>query len=262
MRLATLIPGLFLALVPAATLAQSGPPRPYKLSESSQFQTGCFTICDCAVFSRAMGGTFGLELVAPGPLFDEYRVHDVRWFLDDPTAAPTITGSGTYRLGGEVAVQHQMVLDLSIDGGPVVRFDSGLVTTTNGFPSIEIRIPLHGDSACVDTVLVIHAAPMAATGVEGSPAPGVLELRSARSPFREHAELTLRAGSAGAVEIQILDVHGRVLRRWTRGGVTPGDHRLTWDGRTSTGEEAATGLYLVRARQAGRSAVARVIRVR
>jgi FlgD Ig-like domain len=240
-------------------------PRPYKLAESSQFQTGCFTLCDCAIVSSPLLGTFGLDLVAPGPLFDEYRVVDVRWFLSDPAPNVAITGSGTYRVGGEVAVQHQMVLDLSVAGGPVQRFDSGLLTTTNGFPAIDIRVPLHGDSACFDTVLVIQAAPapLTATGVENTSAEGVLSVRtSSANPFREHADLVIHVSDSGPTAIEVMDVQGRLVRRWSWAERNPGDHPFTWDGRTASGEEAPTGLYLVRARHAGRTAVARLVRLR
>jgi hypothetical protein len=243
--------------------AGADPARLYKLTDSSRFETGCFTVCDCAVLARPLRGTFGLEPAAPGPLFDEYRVVDIRWFLPDSTPNVSISGSGTYRVGGEVAVQHQMVLDLSVDGGPIQRFDSGLVTTTNGFPAIEIRIPLHGDSACFDTVLVVHAEPAATTDVESASIGSELRLRASGSnPFRERAELVVHVSRAGPVTIEVLDVHGRILRRWSRSAMTPGDHPITWDGRTASGEEAPAGLYLVRAGQADRSAVARVVRLR
>lgn len=243
--------------------AGADPARLYRLTDSSRFETGCFTVCDCAVLARPLRGTFGLDPVAPGPLFDEYRVVDLRWFLPDSTPNVSISGSGTYRVGGEVAVQHLMVLDLSVEGGPVQRFDSGLVTTARGFPAIEIRIPLHGDSACMDTVLVVHAEPAATTDVESVSIGSDLRLRASSSnPFRERAELVVHVGRTGPVTIEVLDVHGRIVRRWTRTAMAPGDHSITWDGRTASGEEAPAGLYLVRAGQGDRSAVARVVRLR
>lgn len=243
--------------------AGADPARLYKLTDTSRFQTGCFTVCDCAIVSRSLQGTFGLQLVAPGPLFDEYRVSDIRWFLPESTPNASLSGSGLYRVGGEVAVQHQMVLDLSIDGGPVQRFDSGLVATTHGFPAIEIRIPLHGDSACFDTVLVIHAEPATTTDVESAAIGSEVGLRaSSANPFRERADLVANLGRAGPITIEVMDVHGRILRRWSRAAMGPGEHPITWDGRTASGEEAPTGLYLLRVHQGGRSAVARLVRVR
>jgi hypothetical protein len=265
-RLLACLLGVLAILGPMAARGQTGIPRPYKLSDTSRFETGCFTLCDCPVLSQPLQGTFLLQLVSPGPLFDDYRISDIRWTLPDAAPNVAITGSGTYRLGGEVAVQHQMTLDLSVGGGPIQHFDSGLVGTTNDkFPRIEIRVPLHGDSACVDTVLVVHAAPATptATGVESSSAEHVLALRAAHAtPFRDRAELVLHAARPGDVTIAILDIHGRLVRQWTLEGVTPGDHPLVWDGRSGSGEEAATGVYLVRARQQDRVAVARVLRIR
>jgi len=252
-------------LDPVASTAQTGIPQPYKLSDTSRFETGCFTLCDCAIVSQPLQGTFLLEPLAPGPLFNEYRVLDVRWTVPGASSI-SITGSGTYRLGGEVAVQHQMTLDLSIDGGSVQHFDSGILGTTNDlFPKIEIRIPLHGDSTCVDTVLVVHAAPAApvASGVESSSPEPSISLRAVHAnPFRERAELAVRVARPGDVTIEIVDVHGRMVRRWTWEAASAGEHPLVWDGRDGSGEESSSGVYLVRARQLDRVAIARVLRIR
>jgi flagellar hook assembly protein FlgD len=82
------------------------------------------------------------------------------------------------------------------------------------------------------------------------------------NPFRDHAELSLHVTRAGDVMIEILDIHGRLVRQWSWEDVSPGDHPLIWDGRAGSGAESATGVYLVRARQHGRAAVARVLRIR
>lgn len=265
-RLAAWLFGFLAAFGPAIASAQSGTgnPRPYKLADTSRFETGCFTLCDCPILSQRLQGTFSLQLLSRGPLFDDYRILDVRWTLPEAAPIVTITGSGTYRLGGEVAVQHQMTLDLSVGGEPVQHFDSGLVGTTNDlFPRIEIRIPLHGDSACVDTVLLIQAEPTTptVTGVE-STSPE-LALRAVRAnPFRDRAELVLHLARGGDVTIEVLDIQGRIVRRWVLEDLMEGDHPLVWDGRAASGESAATGVYLVRARQHDRGATARVVRMR
>jgi hypothetical protein len=47
-----------------------------------------------------------------------------------------------YRIGGEVAVTQQMTLNLSIDGGPSMSYDSGLVPVNpdHSFPQISIAM--------------------------------------------------------------------------------------------------------------------------
>jgi hypothetical protein len=73
-----------------------------------------------------------------------------------------ITGSGTYKRGGQVAVQQQMTLDLVVDGTPQQTFDSGLVTGGETFPKINITISVNG-MVCFDTVIGVVSSPVPAT---------------------------------------------------------------------------------------------------
>src|SRR6185503_14028820 len=117
----------FLLLAPGAVLAQGPAPSTvaYVLGSDSQFETGCFGPCACPILGTPLTGTFDLTFDHSDPLFEYYRVTDVRWSLPQRGGTP-ITGSGTYRVGGEVAVQQQMILDLTAGSQPVRHFDSGL----------------------------------------------------------------------------------------------------------------------------------------
>jgi len=50
-----------------------------------------------------------------------------------------MTGAGAYRIGGEVAVQQEMTLDLDI-AGTARHLDSGLVQVQMLWPHIEISV--------------------------------------------------------------------------------------------------------------------------
>jgi hypothetical protein len=134
----------------------------YTLGGGSQYQEGCWPPCDCMLNSpQPVTGTFGLVPLQTGPLFMEYAVVDVNWLIDGrpPTQGdPRVTGGGTYRVGGEVAVMQQMVLDLSFGAGDPVRFDSGLVPGGGSFPAIDITIDLNG-FVCFDQAFYLHARP-------------------------------------------------------------------------------------------------------
>ena len=58
---------------------------------------------------------------------------------------------------------------------------------------------------------------------------------------------------AASVEILILNVGGRVVRRLEAAPRTSGEHRLTWDGTDEDGRQVASGVYLIRGRAAGQS---------
>src|ERR1035441_6694879 len=45
-----------------------------------------------------------------------------------------VTGSGTYKVGGEVAFLQELALDLQLGGAHVEHFDSGLVPEAAPFP--------------------------------------------------------------------------------------------------------------------------------
>ncbi|MGE0479410.1 MAG: hypothetical protein AB7Q17_02950 [Phycisphaerae bacterium] len=143
-----------------ATLAQPSltPPTTYRLSANSSFLRGCFDPCACPISEYApVLGTFRLERAPSDPLFDHYRVTDVNWIV--PGLDARVTGSGTYRIGGEVAIQHQLVLDLQIGNEDPLHFDSGLVVGTAAFPRIAIAIAVNG-FYCFDHVFEIEAAPV------------------------------------------------------------------------------------------------------
>ena len=150
----------------ASANAQTNAAQVYILKAGSSLETGCFGPCFCPVLSHGMQGTFRLRQTSVDPHITNYEILDFQWILPDATQNRTIVGSGTYRVGGELAAQHQMVLDVSVGGGPVQRFDSGMILGGGTFPEIDIKVSLHGEQACVDTVFHVVAAPGSGTSAE------------------------------------------------------------------------------------------------
>jgi len=134
--------------------------QPYRLLAESTFQRGCFEACDCAVGPLdPIVGMFALVPLDTTPLFSEFAVINVRWLALDPSDRIPVRGFGTYKVGGEFAVQHQLKLLLKVDGEDSALFDSGLVPGGGDFPGIDIRISVSG-AVCFDTVINLHAAPI------------------------------------------------------------------------------------------------------
>ena len=147
------------------TGAQSCAPHAtvYTLLPESTFERGCFGPCLCAIqLGQALRGSFLLieDTGSPGSPFRDFEVNDVRWFVELDGQTVPITGSGHYRIGGEVALTQQLVLDLQIDNGPSQHFDSGLVAGGSEFPAIDVRISVSG-AVCYDTVIDVVAKPFA-----------------------------------------------------------------------------------------------------
>jgi hypothetical protein len=94
-------------------------------------------------------------------------VDQLRWVVHESSQDVVVTGSGTYRIGGEVAVQHQLSLDLQLGTDPIAHYDSGLVAPTTAFPDIDIRIFLNGNT-CHDSVFDLHARRVRGMAVDRS----------------------------------------------------------------------------------------------
>jgi len=136
----------------------------YALAPGSQLQQGCFPPCLCPIsLEQPLTGTFRLTQQAPTPLFEVYDVSDVVWHLKRGDTDVVITGSGTYRRGGEFALMQELTLDLSVGGQPPQHFDSGLVVGGGDFPTITVTISINGE-VCYDTVIDVVAKPLAGCG--------------------------------------------------------------------------------------------------
>jgi len=71
------------------------------------------------------------------------------------------------------------------------------------------------------------------------------------NPFAERTTIPFYLAQASSVEITIVDVLGRSIRRIEPGHRTMGDHTAQWDGRTTDGARAASGAYIAVIRAGG-----------
>ena len=91
----------------------------------------------------------------------------------------------------------------------------------------------------------------ATTAVEGSPRALVSGLALAPpwpNPARAGARIAFRLPQAGAVNMAIYDLNGRLVQRLVNNSLPAGAHEQTWDGRDAGGAPAHAGLYWVRVR--------------
>jgi flagellar hook assembly protein FlgD len=65
----------------------------------------------------------------------------------------------------------------------------------------------------------------------------------------------------GEVEIGIVDVQGRQVRNLHRGSMASGPHTLVWDGRSSSGQSSAPGIYFAVLRFSNETRTQRIVRV-
>jgi hypothetical protein len=91
--------------------------RIYTLLAGSELTDDC-PICGRPTIVVPMTGTFRLRFLDQNPLFARYRMEAIS-FHAGSTNGPNyrVSGSGTYQIGGEVAVMQDIFLDVAIDNG-------------------------------------------------------------------------------------------------------------------------------------------------
>ena len=236
---------LLRAGTPCAAAAGDGAGTLYTLaSPPSALIVGCQPPCDCPAFARTTYGSFTLTRTGADPLYTYYTVERFIASFNNGPGAVAITGSGQYRIGGEVALLQQLVLDLDIEGQPTQHFDSGLVPLGAVAPRIAVECAVHG-FWCYDSVLVVDAKPSGSAGIGATSEPS--GLRAVRpNPFRGRTDIAFDLHLAGTVELRVLDLAGRHVRTLLAAQPgEPGPHNVAWDGRRDDGREAPAGVYWV-----------------
>jgi hypothetical protein len=234
-----------LAAAPVASPASAGSTLYSLITPPSALEVGCFGPCECAIQLFPTYGSFQLTLASVDPLFTNYDITDYIASFNNGPGAVAIVGSGHYRIGGEVAVEQEMTLDLSVWGKPVEHFDSGLVPVYVPFPQIDVALAVHG-FACEDSVVNVHASPVGVAGVSASAVTVVALTAVKPNPFRDGAAITLTLPRAGAIDLAVLDLAGRRVRVLAHGQVVEaGTRSFSWDGRRDDGRVAPAGIYWV-----------------
>lgn len=115
----------------------------------------------------------------------------------------------------------------------------------------------------VDSVdIVSTSAPLDLELVPGSADPTAsanasLRMQNRPNPFNPETEISFNLPAAGSVELLVYDARGVLVRRLVAGNLPAGPAGVTWNGRDTGGQPAASGVYLYRlfvdGRQQGRT---------
>ena len=79
------------------------------------------------------------------------------------------------------------------------------------------------------------------------------------NPFNPLTTVRYSTASRGHAVIRIYDVAGRLVRTLVDGEVDAGEHAAIWDGRSDSGDRAASGVYFVRMETHGFRAVRKAV---
>jgi len=149
------------AAVAGPTSASAALESVYRLDKESSFIQGCYPPCKCALFENpSIRGAFTLRLVSLTQFQQTYAVEQVIWTVveqgvEKVVKAEDVVYTRTQWLGK--APTHQLAGAFSIDGGPLTKFDSGVVIDPNVFPDISIDIADNG-FYCYNTAFSVEAS--------------------------------------------------------------------------------------------------------
>jgi hypothetical protein len=108
-----------------------------------------------------------------------------------------------------------------------------------------------------------YIGPATAVGEEPVPVDGHFRVSGVRpNPFRSQVTFQFAVPAAGQVDLTVLDVQGRVVRRKSLAAGSAGAFDMTWDGLSDSGESVPSGIYYARVAFAGQELVKTVARVR
>ncbi len=120
--------------------AQTGPtlvPWNFTLFEGSDLIDNC-PVCGRPSVLVPLRGTYELRLLQQGPFFTQYAIDHIDFTASLPAGASyKITGQGTFRIGGELAVFQDVFLDVVIQGPDATNeclFTNGVQTVSRQWP--------------------------------------------------------------------------------------------------------------------------------
>jgi len=99
-------------------------------------------------------------------------------------------------------------------------------------------------------------------GITLDPGANALSLRAARNPFRASLELVLTLNRAETVRLDVYDAMGRRVAQRRIGALSPGTHRLFWDGLDDRGHDVGAGVFWASVDLGGRQLGRQVVRLR
>jgi hypothetical protein len=140
-----------------------------------------------------------------------------------------------------------IALDSSAPMGTWSHYDiTGSAPTNTAYVRLYILFiqPANeGGAAWVDDVSLYMIDPE--TGAE--PMPGAQEItlhQNVPNPFNPSTRIDFELAKAGRVDLKVYDVAGRLVADLLSEHLSEGSHQVTWNGKTTSGATAATGVYM------------------
>jgi len=173
--------------------------------------------------------------------------------LEGAPAGTSFTGSLFVPAGGSAPLPVNISLD---EHEPFLAHEIVLAVDPDGNSTYDEVATTHVAADDDTSLALLGVGP----GPEQPTRP--LLLRAAPNPFGGATAFVFTLAQAARVELDVVDVTGRRVRRVFTSRLEPGEQRLAWDGRDDRGARLPAGVYLGRIRAGNATAVVRLLRMR
>lgn len=192
------------------------------------------------------------ECIAEVPTFDGELIKDGNRRLIEVTAPGGVSEIEFYNTANLIVV--------GVDGPDASKFDrtgdSFTWDTSEGAPPVVVRFELEPEDKSNSNVRffiritdrcdqTVDVDPIMDLG--GSERIGDFVLHPAfPNPFNPQTQIRFDLPEASNVSLVVYDLMGREVATLVSGHMDEGTHEVTWDSRTSSGEQVASGVYMYR----------------
>lgn len=90
---------------------------------------------------------------------------------------------------------------------------------------------------------------------------GLRVLHNVPNPFAASTTIVFEAPRTGVLNLEIVAVDGRIVRRLTARVAIPGRNSINWDGCDHNGRKVASGVYMCRIRFDGQDATHKMVQL-
>lgn len=108
------------------------------------------------------------------------------------------------------------------------------------------RVPGQGDRNTLLQRALQWLDVLGTTSVSDLPGAALVLHQNAPNPFNPSTEIAFATAQPGAVRLEIFNARGQLVQVLVDEVLASGSHTVTWDGRTTGGEQAASGVYFYR----------------
>jgi hypothetical protein len=193
----------------------------------------------------------GFQALYNGVLPD-FEVINTVIFVPDMSPEP-LWATGTIEMnnfGEEI-----LLLDPYFTAVDVATYESGSYPGVNRHhgtgtgETMERSIPIDTNDCVVD----FRTQPVPTPGQPWLPAvsapvlgssPG--QLAFSPNPARSQTTIRFELKADQVANVEVFDIHGRLVRTLVNGALSRGPHELVWDGQSSRGTPVSSGVYVVR----------------